>query len=31
MEVNHTPVDKPTPRDASTALNYLPQREAPPW
>ena len=28
MEVNHTPVDKPTPRDASTALNHLPQRVA---
>ena len=28
MEVSHTPVDKPTPRDASTALNHLPQRVA---
>ena len=28
MEVSYTPVDKPTPRDASTALNHLPQRVA---
>ena len=26
MEVSHTPVDKPTPRDVWTALNDLPQR-----
>ena len=26
MEVSHTPVNKPTPRDAWTALNDLPQR-----
>ena len=26
MEVSHTPVDKPTPRDAWAALNDLPRR-----
>ena len=26
MEVSHTPVDIPTPRDVWTALNDLPQR-----
>ena len=28
MEVSHAPVDKPTPRDARTALKDLPQRVA---
>ena len=28
MEVSHTPVDEPTPRDAWTALTDLPQRVA---
>ena len=28
MEVSHTPVDKPTPRDGWTALKDLPQRVA---
>ena len=29
MEVSHTPVDIPTPRDVWTALNNLPQRVGP--
>ena len=28
MKVSHTPLDKPTPRDARTALKDLPQRVA---